>query len=54
MNATQPVISKIEHDHDLFMSTLQRYVEALGGHVEILAAFDDDTYAITEATKSEL
>ena len=51
MEATQPAISKIEHNHDLFMSTLQRYVEALGGRLEILAVFDDDTYAITETTK---
>ncbi|HVC33713.1 MAG TPA: transcriptional regulator [Chloroflexota bacterium] len=38
---TQANISQVEHTPDIFLSTLSKYVEALGGHLEIRAVFPD-------------
>jgi DNA-binding XRE family transcriptional regulator len=40
---TQPNVSRIEHQDDLFLSTLRSYVEALGGRLELRAVFPDQT-----------
>jgi hypothetical protein len=37
----QSDLSKAENRTDHLVSTLRRYVEALGGHLEILATFGD-------------
>ena len=41
LGLTQPGISRIENETDLFVSTLRGYVEALGGELEISAVFED-------------
>lgn len=41
MDVSQPNISRIEREDDLHLSTLSKYVSALGGHLEIRAVFDD-------------
>ncbi|MEO8292764.1 MAG: XRE family transcriptional regulator [Actinomycetota bacterium] len=41
MRVTQANISRVEHQDDLYLSTLRGYVEALGGRLEIRAVFDD-------------
>lgn len=41
LDATQPEISKIEHRTDLYVSTLRRYIEAMGGRLDIVAHFPD-------------
>jgi transcriptional regulator with XRE-family HTH domain len=38
---SRPNVSRIEHEDDVRMSTMQRYVEALGGRLEIVARFPD-------------
>lgn len=38
---TQSGVSRIEHEADLYVSTLRKYVEALGGHLSIEAVFPD-------------
>ena len=39
---SRPRVSRIENDgEDLRISTVQRYVEALGGHLKVTAVFDD-------------
>jgi DNA-binding XRE family transcriptional regulator len=43
---TQPNISRIEQEDDVYLSTLARYVEALGGRLEVLAVFPDETVTI--------
>ena len=43
---TQPNISRIEQEDDVYLSTLARYVAALGGHLEVLAVFPDETVTI--------
>lgn len=41
LSVTQPNISRIEREEDLRISTLERYVEALGGELEVRASFPD-------------
>lgn len=41
MHVSQANISRIEHGEDVQFSTIQRYVNALGGHVELRAVFPD-------------
>lgn len=38
---TQPEVSQLERRPDVRLSTLRRYVEALGGEVEVFATFGD-------------
>lgn len=42
-DTSQPNVSKIEHKDDLLISTVRRYVEALGGRLEVQAVFPDQT-----------
>ena len=37
VSMTQPQLSRVETRRDHLLSTLRRYVEALGGHVEVVA-----------------
>jgi len=39
LRLTQPAISKIERQRDVFLSTLNRYVRATGGELEIVVKF---------------
>ena len=48
LGATQPEISKMEHRTDMYVSTLRRFVEAMGGELDILARFPDGTVRITQ------
>jgi transcriptional regulator with XRE-family HTH domain len=44
---SQANVSRIEHEEDVYVSTLRRYVKALGGQLEITARFGDETEALT-------
>ena len=48
LSITQPQVSKIEHSTDLYLSTLRRYVEAMGGDLEIVAHFPEGLVRITQ------
>ena len=48
LGATQPEISKIEHRTDMYVSTLRRFIEAMGGQLDIIAHFPDGTVRITQ------
>jgi transcriptional regulator with XRE-family HTH domain len=37
----QSQVSRIEHQAELYVSTLARYLEAMGGHLEFIGVFDD-------------
>ncbi len=41
MDATQPEVSRSERRSDHLVSTLRRYIQALGGDLEIIARFGD-------------
>jgi hypothetical protein len=39
----QPELSRVERRDDHLLSTLRRYIEALGGELEVIARFDGKT-----------
>ncbi len=41
LNGSQANISRIEHEEDLYLSTLRACIEALGGKLELSARFPD-------------
>jgi predicted transcriptional regulator len=41
LETTQSELSRLEHRDDYKLSTLRRYIEALGGELEIVAKFGD-------------
>ena len=47
LGLNQSGVSRIEHQTDVFLSTLRTYVEALGGRLELSAIFDDGIVPIT-------
>ena len=42
MQTAQPRLSQIENSEDYYLSTLKRYVEALGGELAVCVTFEDD------------
>lgn len=46
LGVSQSRISRLERAQDLQLSTLQDYVEALGGKLEIKASFPEDAEAV--------
>lgn len=41
LNVSQANVSRIEHEDNLYLSTLRAYIEALGGKLELSARFPD-------------
>ena len=41
LGTSQASVSKLERRSDIYLSSLRRYVEALGGELEITARFPD-------------
>lgn len=48
LRATQGEISRIERRADLYVSTLRRYIEAMGGRLMIVAEFPDGAVRIRQ------
>jgi uncharacterized protein len=48
MQLHQAGVSKIEHQSDIYVSTLQKFVWALGGHLKLVASFPDREVAINQ------
>jgi transcriptional regulator with XRE-family HTH domain len=46
---SRPNISRIERESDLHVSTLSRYIEALGGQMEVRAVFPDAAVTLISA-----
>jgi DNA-binding XRE family transcriptional regulator len=46
LTVSQPNVSRIEQEEDIYLSTLARYVAALGGHIEVLAVFPEETVTL--------
>src|SRR5213592_1027800 len=46
LGISQGNVSRLEARSDVYLSTLRSYVEALGGHLEIAAVFDDQRVAV--------
>jgi ribosome-binding protein aMBF1 (putative translation factor) len=41
LDVPQSQVSRIEHQAELYISTLTRYVKAMGGRLELVAVFED-------------
>ncbi|HXN45597.1 MAG TPA: XRE family transcriptional regulator [Bryobacteraceae bacterium] len=48
LNVDQSAISKLEHRTDMYVSTLQRCIAAMGGELEIRAIFPEGTVRISQ------
>jgi len=46
LEVTQSNVSRVENASDLYISTLARYVKALGGHLELNAVFPDQVVSL--------
>jgi predicted XRE-type DNA-binding protein len=51
---TQSNVSRFEHSQDTYLSTLMRYIAALGGRLELRAVFPDQTVDLTPNEESPL
>ncbi|MBX9827909.1 MAG: helix-turn-helix domain-containing protein [Xanthobacteraceae bacterium] len=47
MKVNQPAVAKLEKRADMYVSNLRRYIEALGGSLEITARFPNGAVNIT-------
>lgn len=47
LKVNQPAVAKLEKRADMYVSNLRRYIEALGGTLEITAKFADGSVTIT-------
>jgi hypothetical protein len=48
LDTDQGNVSRLEQQADMYVSTLRRYLEALGGTLEIVAHFPDRDVRITQ------
>lgn len=48
LKVKQPAISKMEHSTDMYLSTLSRFVTAMGGELDIVARFPDGEVRINQ------
>jgi transcriptional regulator with XRE-family HTH domain len=46
LHVEQPAVAKIEKRTDMYVSTLRRFIEAMGGELEITARFPDHAVRI--------
>jgi transcriptional regulator with XRE-family HTH domain len=51
LNVDQSAISKLERRTDMYVSTLERFIEAMGGRLEIRAVFPTGAVRITQFEK---
>lgn len=47
LGTSRPNVSRIEAADDIRVTTLERYVRALGGRLELRAVFDDEAVDLT-------
>ena len=48
LHIKQSAVSKLERRTDMYLSTLRRYIESMGGKLEIIARFPDHAVRITQ------
>lgn len=53
MEIRQAAISKIENQEDILIQTLERYIRALGGELEIRAKFPDREVTLHQFTRHD-
>lgn len=52
MGVTKMRVSQIENSDVTSVEVLARYIEAIGGHLELVATFDDGTYRMGDAAEA--
>lgn len=50
LGTSRPNVSRIEAEDDMRVTTLERYVRALGGRLEVRAVFEDEAVDLTAET----
>jgi len=50
----QASVSKMETQTDMYISTMRKYVEAMGGELEIIAKFPEGNVKVTKFTNLEI
>ena len=53
LDVQQAAVSRIERRADMYISTLRSYIEAMGGHLEIVATFPDGAVRLTQLGESK-
>ena len=53
LQVQQPAIAKMEHRADMYVSNLRRFIEAMGGRLEIVAHFPEGSVTITNFCEVE-
>ncbi|WZP00858.1 XRE family transcriptional regulator [Isosphaeraceae bacterium EP7] len=48
LHINQASVSKLERRTDMYLNTLRRYIEAMGGKLEIIARFPDQAVRISQ------
>lgn len=48
MQLNQGVVSKMEHQSDIYVSTLRKFVTAMGGRLKLVAIFPDREVVINQ------
>lgn len=48
LHVEQPQVSRLEKRTDMYISTLRKYIEAVGGHMEIVASFPEGDVLINQ------
>jgi len=48
LDMSQSEVSKVERRSDLYVSTLRRYIEAMGGELQIIARFPDGDVEVVQ------
>ncbi|MFI6325179.1 helix-turn-helix domain-containing protein [Nonomuraea sp. NPDC050556] len=52
MGVTKMRVSQVERGEVASVEVLARYIEAIGGHLELVATFDDGTYRMGDAAEA--
>jgi len=53
LDMNQAAVSKLEHQSDMYVSTLRRYVAAMGGELQIVARFPQGDVVIDQFEEIE-
>jgi hypothetical protein len=53
LHIKQASVSKMERRTDMYIGTLSKFIEAMGGHLEIRATFPDGSVRITQFSRDQ-
>lgn len=53
LGVTQAQVSRIEHQTDLYLSTLANYLDAMGGHLELVGVFETGRVSLSLGALAE-